>query len=366
MTGEKNMSIIQQAKKKAVNPDDFPIDVRLQYNHKEAPNSVTETQLDSFHFEVDDLLTEGLLEKQRKNASDDEGTIEARLNKRKSPFNIQHRNNEASTGDINKLEEKRLSGTTQESEKYEAASTTEKDLRWWEKKSPDGLKLASNKKKVVALTIDADYDDDDDDRNESLLDTIEEALTLDDSAQYSKMTSNFSIVEDSSDSTGRVITVSFPPHDFGEDERLITNIALQKIKQVHPELSETINTSDFSEPDYRAATVDLYIDASDMPATSTQTSTMSFDKNDFSEYEVQEGNVVSVADTRAKHVLSGDKVGSAMEIFSQDFDEYNLVKTNERLDGILNHSFFNPAERNKFMSKVRSFLNEKGVSLENI
>lgn len=126
------------------NSGDTHVDKALSESHEKAPNAVTNKQLEKdYHAKTPSVLTEKQLDPARE---DDAGcSIEGRLNKRKSKFEIKHRNADAYTGNINKLEEKRVAGEKMEDEKYEAASCTNKNMRWWETKTNDGLKLASKK-----------------------------------------------------------------------------------------------------------------------------------------------------------------------------------------------------------------------------
>lgn len=115
----------------------------LQVDHVDAPNQITDKQLEKDkHVDNSPTVT---TEKQLKDVRDDGDaiTIEGRLNKAKPRFDIKHRNEDAYTGDINKLEEKRVASDKSEDEKYELASDTPKALRWWETKTNDGLKLAT-------------------------------------------------------------------------------------------------------------------------------------------------------------------------------------------------------------------------------
>lgn len=90
-----------------------------------------------------ELITEKQLESVR--IEDDGRSIESKLEKIKPRFGIKHRNPDAFQGNINKLEEKRISNDNiNEKEKYELASSTNKNMRWWEVKSEDGLKIANS------------------------------------------------------------------------------------------------------------------------------------------------------------------------------------------------------------------------------
>jgi len=107
-------------------------------------NIITEKQLDENRFPVEETTLEGLLEKTRTGSA--YSTTEALLDNTKANFDIKFRDESAYSGDINKLEEKRLANNPVEDEKYESLSEVPKKLRWWEGKSPDGLKVANKKK----------------------------------------------------------------------------------------------------------------------------------------------------------------------------------------------------------------------------
>ena len=130
-----------------INGDDS-IPFRLLDQHEKAPDEVSEAQLKKNHVGEQEVITEKLLDKNR--SDDDHKTIEKRLNDAKA----KHRNKAAYKGDINKLEEQRISKKEKVKE-YELASETPKSLKWWNVKSQDGLKIASNttQEKKVASKI---------------------------------------------------------------------------------------------------------------------------------------------------------------------------------------------------------------------
>ncbi len=133
---------------------DSHLEKMLSEQHKAVPNAITEKQL----AKKDHANSEpnAITEKQLKSVRvGDEGlSTEGRLNKDKARFNIKHRNKEAYTGNINKVEAKRISGDKTEDEKYEAASSVPKGMRWWEKEA----KIASLKAELKKLSA-RDYAD---------------------------------------------------------------------------------------------------------------------------------------------------------------------------------------------------------------
>jgi hypothetical protein len=146
---EINMSFNLKAYKKTL--DNANIDKRLEDSRDKSikvPEVLNEKQLESYRAKEKTALIQSLLEDKR--TGEDTEVTEKRLDTHKPKFANKYRNPAAYEGDINKLEEKRLSNKPTEKIKYEAASTTPKKLRWWENvKSPDGLKVA---KTVIAQT----------------------------------------------------------------------------------------------------------------------------------------------------------------------------------------------------------------------
>jgi len=129
-----------------VKEGDIHHEKKLQRDHVKAPESITEDQLGEYHVDEKDVLTEKLLEKTRTGSAD--RIIEKNLSESTSKLH-KHRNAEAYTGDLNKVEEQRLSRKKQEDEKAEAASSTPKKKRWWEH-----LKAESRNRVVTARELD--------------------------------------------------------------------------------------------------------------------------------------------------------------------------------------------------------------------
>jgi len=122
----------------------------------DTPTQVTEVQLDKDRVNGDAKLMEARLEKVRTGSA--ESLTEGLLDDSKSKL-VQHRNSEASAGNIGKLEEKRLAGETMEKEKYEAASTTEKDGQYPLVKGKDGLRTAGTKTAIYSPTWHTNIED---------------------------------------------------------------------------------------------------------------------------------------------------------------------------------------------------------------
>jgi len=148
---------------------DVPIGSRLMDEHGDVPDEVTEKQLDKDRVPEENVTIEKLLEKTRLGGAD--MLPEGRLNTETSMFG-KYRDSSAYDGDMNKVEEQRLAGSPVEKEKYTDSSETPKKLRWWEDggKSPDGLKLANNKKpiKVAQALQDEDFFEEEEESPEEL------------------------------------------------------------------------------------------------------------------------------------------------------------------------------------------------------
>ena len=134
------------------------------------PEDITEKQLETHRASQPEQVTEKQLDAVRQN--NEPALPEARLNEAKANFGIKHRNAEAHTGDINKVEEQRLSNKNRnETEKYEVASAPAKDRRWWENKEGNkDLKIAKKTAslKDVLKKIAEDIAQGDDDLDEKL------------------------------------------------------------------------------------------------------------------------------------------------------------------------------------------------------
>ena len=125
------------------NDTSAPVEKRLR--GKKSPKSdldgLTEDQLDDLRAGTKENLTEKKLDKVRKGPS---GKItEARLDESDSKL-VKHRNPEAHSGNIGKLEEQRLAGKPTEQTKYEAASKSDSSFVVPEIKGKDGVRTAAS------------------------------------------------------------------------------------------------------------------------------------------------------------------------------------------------------------------------------
>ena len=245
---------------------DILIGSRLMGEHKDAPNEVTEKQLDRDRIPEKEVTIEKLLEKNRTGGAN--VLTEGRLNTEKTGLGL-YRNPSAFKGNINKVEELRLSGDPVENEKYTDASETPKGLRWWEKggKSPDGLKLANTKKTTKTAQIADIKDDEVDELNfseknewENLSKEYFDEDTVENYPTIPIPIDDFDIVEDSgqsmeiiksSDLSGPVngvyILLKYDPEDFYGDEEAIREAAFSKVISFKPELEDKIEPDDFSD-----------------------------------------------------------------------------------------------------------------------
>ncbi|MCK9434525.1 MAG: hypothetical protein M0R32_06835 [Candidatus Cloacimonetes bacterium] len=150
LTPERKGSNKQPSKiaSKSKNVGDSNIEMRLNDSKspKEIPSELIEGQLDDYHFDWPTQVVEKQLDAPRKSATQQTVLIEGQLNDSKGGL-VKHRNEDASKGNINKLEEKRLAGeksSIQEKQKAELASKTPKDQKWSKKPDADGLRLAQS------------------------------------------------------------------------------------------------------------------------------------------------------------------------------------------------------------------------------
>ena len=247
-------------------PGDVHIDKRLQESHKDAPDQISEAQLEDYRAGEPEVLIEKQLENKRL-GGDDEIT-EKRLDDHKAKFANKYRNPEAYEGDINKLEEKRLKNDPVENEEYKPASECAKQLRWWEGvKSPDGLKVAKEEKvvktaqveEVEKVEMDMEEDVDDPDFN---IDELAEQTAGRAGEEMEKEEEGGAISESDADKiniikwkdllnperpylSGIYAVLSYDPMVFGVDEERIKQAALHKVISVNESLSGKISTADF-------------------------------------------------------------------------------------------------------------------------
>ena len=131
---------------------DKHITMRLKEQHEEPANVVTEKQLSDRRVDEKNVIMEKLLDAKRTGSA--EVIIERNLNESKGLF-APLRDEKASAGNINKIEEKRLKGHAVESEKYEASSQIPKQKRWWE-----NLKEVSSSNEAMIKTAELDDNED--------------------------------------------------------------------------------------------------------------------------------------------------------------------------------------------------------------
>lgn len=129
------------------NGDDH-IDYMLSKDHSKPANSITTEQLKPTRVPEKNSSIEKLLEKNRT------GSVETLTEKQldgKGKFGSKFRDPSTYEGNINKLEEKRIKDGV-EKEKYELASSTPKEKRWWETKDAKNLVIAKHNYKFAEVS----------------------------------------------------------------------------------------------------------------------------------------------------------------------------------------------------------------------
>jgi len=261
---------------KKINGDEH-IDARLQEQHGNIPNEINEKQLENYRTSEPDETIEGMLEKVRTGSAD--RITEGRLDTEKSKFKNKFRNKEAYSGNMGKLEEKRLQNDPVEKEKAKVNTQTPKKLRWWEdSSSPDGLKLASEKRTVkTAQEDDENYSDvienvvipEEEKKEEDFSiveDPISEIIKEEKEAQDPTESAPRLLGENQMDLihekifTGKIpgiyMVFQFDPEKFNDSGDIRKN-ALKEALSIHPELGGLIDTSDFYELNMDDGTIKL-------------------------------------------------------------------------------------------------------------
>lgn len=232
-------------------------EMRLKEQHSETPDVINEAQLEKGRVPEKDVTIEALLEKNRTGSATE--VTEKRLDTADAKFDNKYRNAETANGNINKLEEQRLKNDPVENEKYEPASETGKQLRWWEtSKSPDGLKVASESPKMQKVAINPE-DLEEEDGTEDTLRAPEEVEAFDPSIVDPE---EFDIVDKGRSGTksmvitkfkalsGKIpgvwIVLQYDAVDFGGDEAAIATAAMDKIIMEHPEMAGLVDINDLS------------------------------------------------------------------------------------------------------------------------
>lgn len=258
-----------------INGDEH-ITMRLKESHEEAPNVINEKQLESYRVGEENVTIEKLLEKNRSGA--DNEITEKRLDTHKAKFANKYRNPDAFNGDMNKLEEKRLTSDPVESEKYKPASETPSQLRWWEGvKSEDGLKVAKNTREAqykVAPEVREEVEEKEGFGLSPVPETIEKSdddFPVEDMENIDK-----TVVEEAENTNGNMdiliekflpndnprfsgvyMVLSYDPSDFAGDEEAIKSVALDTILSMHPELNELIGIDDLGDINDEEGTIKL-------------------------------------------------------------------------------------------------------------
>jgi hypothetical protein len=235
-----------------INGDEH-IEMRLRNVNKgsEEAEVVNESQLEDYRATESDVLTEKMLEKVRKGSAD--RTVEARLESQDPKNGVKYRNPDAYTGDINKLEEKRLSSKPVEKEEYESATIKSKSGKWWDSKSPDGLKLASDsglkKNAIEELGFDKprwqEVGEDEGEGEGNLGISEEDDFVVEEKEPVSKIKKDSNPITIIQTKEGRdpiphfYMKMHYNPEQFENDEE-VKNAALEKVLSVRPELANFV------------------------------------------------------------------------------------------------------------------------------
>lgn len=244
---------------------DEHIDMRLEESRGDVPDVINEKQLEDYRADEVEGITERQLEKAR--TGEASTIVERRLDINKSDFGTKYRNAEAYEGDINKIEEQRLNADPVEYEKYESASSTPKQLRWWEEKSPDGLKLAKKEETIKTAAIDDDDGllDLSKDRWGNIPETEDISDIGEDSPQIDEQDFAIRQVPAGESSVGQMTilkqkdlpnkdpefsgiyyVLSYDPEAYGGDEDKIKQDAINKIVGERPEFTGAIGLDEMS------------------------------------------------------------------------------------------------------------------------
>lgn len=256
------------------------ISTQLEEQRTEAPTVITEKQLEKDRGTETNTTLEKQLEKVRKGAATT--IIEKNLDDSKGQFS-KMRDSSTYSGNLPKLEEKRIKSDKMEDEKYELASKVAKVKEWWTDLVP---KTASNQQKTITaikstkkaidplnetISDELDFNDpatsferarglygegDDfevverDPSNEFIGD-VQEATDVDSPVSSNKTLSviqnkEFHPPKDPMDAIH--IKLGFDPDAYSGNLEEVRDAALEKVLQLRPELNGRISTDDFTKP----------------------------------------------------------------------------------------------------------------------
>ena len=330
-------------------------------HHGNIPDVVTDKQLRPGYAKTENSSIEARLEKTRLGGAD--MLIEKNLNDSKNQFGSNHRDASTYEGNISKLEEKRIKDYNIEGEKYEPASETPKDKRWWEVKSDDGLVIASIKTAQVddytLNQMDLDRDGDWDlDRTEDLNDWDLDDMEEDDTVPFSD---DFDI-DEVDDNFGLLKEISFDPNkDVGGTPTAVGALELTGSEGVN------LDPNDIEEE------LRDYMESKDLR--------FSMDSFDFSQIDkgivtfsiVNEGGSFEINEVEAsanfpivtaKKKIDDNKINQAFDSFKMSFDEDNIPAIHDELNSLLIACNFTEIEKQLFLRKVRIFVGSTGINLD--
>ena len=251
------------------------IDMRLNDTRGKIPDVINEKQLESYRATEANVIIEKLLDNKR--TGEETEITEKRLDSHKPKFANQYRNPKTYDGDMNKLEEQRLSGNPVEDEKYSSSSSVGKKMRWWEDvKSDDGLKVSKTieKKTVTAQSQEKEpeekepeekieemkfdkprweeIEEEEEDTKATVPPSSIEDFEITDRGVKSKASKEMVIKKEKylpnpnkPYLSGVYMVLSYDPDAFGGKEEEIKNAAMEKVLLFKPEFAGLISTDDF-------------------------------------------------------------------------------------------------------------------------
>ena len=355
----------------ATNGDDH-IDRKLQKEHEEAPTSITEKQLDGNRITEKDVILEKLLDAKRLGSAD--VIIEKNLNDSKGMF-APLRNSDTHTGNINKVEEKRLAGDKMEDEKYESSSKTPKSERWWEHLASNSSRIVTaapksrarelveeknesfnNPAKSLERAREMGYGDEaneglvpdrGDTGNEFVADTTEQdgvdQEETDQSLDLGGKVMNFTNIKINEGPVPSIMfQLTYDPVDFENDLEEIKQVALDKILIKYPSLADKISTDSFNNPVRKGN--QTFISLVEVGPEFVQATKQQEASNElFSNYDVEEADMGGTEVTLGRIKLSPRAVEMASESREELVDlltEY-VVEQDPEMSGVGIADYFN-------------------------
>ena len=383
---------------------DEHITMRLKEQHADAPDKITERQLDDNRFEAKDFIMEKQLEKARTGSAD--MIIERNLTESKGKFG-DLRNSKTSEGDINKLEEKRLAGDRAELEKYEAAAQTPKALKWWEHLRPSGnAKSAglSNSLKKTAFgmlhkeTVDPviekvpeehviDFDavknlegdeigtglpPDSDPANEFMAGKENpEGPSLEEEQDVPVAAMKLITQKEMPELDSMYFVLGFSPSDFeGKNDTQLKEVALNKILSLKPGLRGKISIDDFAEPEVENKEGKIALRLVGQEYFSSEAQESEFFRNLKLEHTDEGGTpvtlgMVELSDTGVFYAMDeGDRENFASELEEYIISQHPEMAEKFKTEGIRDYLNFSDAKNGKIKFAIGAGKQEDSDELD--